>query len=125
MRRARGQRGSTFIEVLAAVSVFAVVAVGLSPALLSTRKVADLSTNQAIATTLAEDKIEQIRTLSTVANGSDGPLQADGTSGGIFNRSWTVTSSTPVSGVSRVAVVVSWQDRVGTPSVQLVTLVSQ
>ncbi len=125
MRRARGQRGSTFIEVLAAVVVFAVVAVGLSPALLSTRKVADLSTNQAIATTLAEDKIEQIRTLSTVANGSDGPLQADGTSGGIFNRSWTVTSSTPVSGVSRVAVVVSWQDRVGTPSVQLVTLVSQ
>jgi Tfp pilus assembly protein PilV len=125
IERARAEHGGTFIEVLAAIAVFAVVVIGLSPTLLSTRKVADLSKNQSVATTLAEDKIEQIRTLSTVASGSDGPLNADGTSGGIFNRSWTVTANTPTIGVSRVEVVVSWRDRPNASSVRLVTLVPQ
>jgi Tfp pilus assembly protein PilV len=125
IERVCSEHGSTFIEVLAAVAVFAVVVIGLSPTLLNTRKVADLSKNQSIATTLAEDKIEQIRTLSTIASGSDGPFNPDGTSGGIFSRSWTVTANSPTVGVSRVEVVVSWPDRPNTGSVRLVTLVPQ
>ncbi len=93
--------------------------------MLNTRKVADLSKNQSIAATLAEDKIEQIRTLSTIASGSDGPFKPDGTSGGIFSRSWTVTANSPTTGVSRVEVVVSWPDRPNAGSVRLVTLVPQ
>ena len=125
IERARSQHGGTFIEVLAAVAVFAVVVVGLSPTLLNTRRVADLSKNQSVATTLAEDKIEQIRTLSTVTSSSDGPLNADGTSGGIFSRSWTVTANSPTAGISRLEVVVSWRDRPSASSVRLVTLVPQ
>jgi len=125
MKPARSQHGGTFIEVLAAIAVFAVVVIGLSPTLLSARKVADLSKNQSIATTLAEDKIEQIRTLSTVASGSDGPLKADGTTDGIFSRAWTVTANSPTTGISRVVVVVSWPDRPSAGSVRLVTLVPQ
>jgi len=113
-----------FIEVVAAVGVFGVVAVGLSPTLLSARKVADLTKNQSIATSLAEDKIEQIRTLSSVTTGSDGPLNADGTSGGIFTRTWTVNSNVPTSGVNQVVVTVSWNDRPNPSSVTLVTLAS-
>jgi Tfp pilus assembly protein PilV len=125
IEQVRSEHGSTFIEVLAAVAVFAVVVIGLSPTLLNTRKVADLSKNQSVATTLAEDKVEQIRTLSTVAGGSDGPLNANGTSGGIFSRTWTVTANTPTIGLSRVEVVVSWRDRPSASSVRLVTLVPQ
>jgi Tfp pilus assembly protein PilV len=122
MQTLRSQRGATFIEIMAAVTVFAVVVIGLSPALLSVRKFADLSTNQSIATALAGDKLEQIRTLSSVSNGNDGPLKADGTSGGIFSRSWTVTSNTPRTGVNEASVAVSWQDRQGTNTITLVTL---
>jgi Tfp pilus assembly protein PilV len=125
MKPARSQHGGTFIEVLAAIAVFAVVVIGLSPTLLNARKVADLSKNQSIATTLAEDKIEQIRTLSTVVSGGDGPLNADGTSGGIFSRTWTVTANSPTTKISRVEVAVSWPDRPGPGSVRLVTLVPQ
>jgi Tfp pilus assembly protein PilV len=125
IERLFSERGSTFIEVLAATAVFAVVVIGLSPTLLNTRKVAELSKNQSVATTLAEDKVEQIRTLSAIASGSDGPLNANGTSGGIFNRSWTVTANSPTTGVSRVEVVVTWRDRPSTSSVRLVTLVPQ
>jgi Tfp pilus assembly protein PilV len=121
------QRGSSFIELLAAVSVFAVVVLGLSPSLLSTRKVASFGKSQSIAATLAEDKVEQIRTLAagSVTSGSDGPLKADGSSGGIFNRAWTVTPNAPMLGVSRVVVTVSWQDRPAASSVTLVTLMPQ
>jgi type II secretory pathway pseudopilin PulG len=123
MRGIRDQRGISFVEVLAAVGVLSIVAVGLSPALLSARKFAELGKNQSIATALAQDKIEQLRVSSTVSNGSDGPLQPNGASGGIFNRSWSVTANSPVQNVNRVTVTVSWRDRPNTTSVTLVTLV--
>jgi len=123
--RTRHQDGATFIELVAAVSVFAVVTVGLSPALLNARKVADLGKNQSIATTLAEDLIEKIRATGTGACTNDSNLQADGSSGGIFNRTCTQTSNTPITGVARVGVSVSWRDRPATSSVTLVTLVQQ
>jgi type II secretory pathway pseudopilin PulG len=125
--RANAERGSSFIELLAAVTIFAIVVLGLSPSLLSTRKVAGLGKNQSVAATLAEDKIEQIRTLSpgAVTSGSDGPLKPDGTSGGIFNRAWTVTGNTPMLGVSRVVVTVSWRERPSDSSVTLATLIPQ
>jgi type II secretory pathway pseudopilin PulG len=122
MNPRQSERGATFIEVLAAVGVFGVVAIGLSPSLLSARKFADLTKNQSIATSLADDKIEQIRTLSSVTSGNDGPLKADGTSGGIFTRTWTVNPNVPVSGVNQVVVTVSWNDRPNPSSVTLVTL---
>jgi type II secretory pathway pseudopilin PulG len=121
--RIRAQDGATFIEVVAAVSVFAMVTVGLSPALLNARKAADFGKNQSIATTLAQDKIEQIRGSGLGACTNDATLQPNGTSGGIFSRTCTSTANTPISGVYRVVVSVSWRDRPATSSVSLVALV--
>ncbi len=123
MKRVQAQSGASFIEVLAAVSVFSIVVIGLSPALLSARKVAELGKNQSIATALAQDKIEQLRVSSTVSSGSDGPLQPNGASGGIFSRSWTVSADSPIDNVNRVTVTVTWRERPNTSSVTLVTLV--
>jgi Tfp pilus assembly protein PilV len=123
MNRLRDQGGVSLIEIVAAVSVFAVAVVGLSPSLLGARKFAELGKNQSIATALAQDKIEELRVSSTVSNGSDGPLQPSGASGGIFSRSWTVSANSPVSNVNRVIVTVTWPERPNTSSVTLVTLV--
>jgi type II secretory pathway pseudopilin PulG len=123
MNRLRNQRGISLIEIIAAVSVFAVVVVGLSPTLLGARKYAELSKNQSIATALAQDKIEELRVSSTVSGGSDGPLQPSGASGGIFSRTWTVSANSPVSNVNKVTVTVTWPERPNNSSVTLVTLV--
>jgi type II secretory pathway pseudopilin PulG len=126
IRRTFQQNGSTFIELLASVGVFSVVAIGLSPALLSARKVAALSRSQSMAMTVAGDKIEQIRSQSgTVTSGSDGPFNADGTSGGIFNRAWTVYPSDPTIGLSRVVVTVTWRDRNATNAVNSAAVIAQ
>src|SRR5215470_12881207 len=123
MKHLRDQRGVSLIEIIAAVSVFAVVVVGLSPTLLGARKYAELSKNQSIATALAQDKIEELRVSSTVSTGSDGPLQPSGASGGIFSRTWTVAANSPLSNVNCVTVTVTWPERPNNSSVTLVTLV--
>lgn len=123
----KSQTGATFIEVMAAVGVFSLVAVGLSPSLLSARKVADLGKNRSIATTLAADKLENIRTLGAGTlvldtTGSDGPLNASGgTTGGIFSRSWSIGSG-PISGVYLITTTVSWNEHGVGNSVKLVAL---
>ena len=124
--RCRNQDGASFIELVAAVSVLSLTVAGLSPALLSARKAADLGKNQSIATTLAQDKIEQIRAKGSAWTGvctTDSNIQADGSSGGIFTRTCTSTANTPIIGVNKVVVTVTWQDRPATNSVSLVTLV--
>jgi Tfp pilus assembly protein PilV len=127
MKVVRSQSGTSFIEVVTAVGLFAMVAIGLSPALLSARKVADLGKDQSIATALAQDKIEQIRQAASVSNGSDGPLQPNGSANGIFSRNWTVYANSPTTGVNRVEVKVSWRERTSTSdqAITLVTLVPQ
>jgi type II secretory pathway pseudopilin PulG len=127
MRLVESQTGASFVEIVTAISVFALVAIGLSPALLGARRAADLGKDQSIATALAQDKIEQIRqmTASAIATGSDGPLQANGSANGIFNRNWTVTANSPVAGVSRVDVTVTWAERGTTGSVTVGTLTPQ
>ena len=123
MNHLRDQRGVSLIEIIAAVCVFAVVVVGLSPTLLGARKYTEFSKNQSIATALAQDKIEQLRVSSTVSNGSDGPLQPSGASGGIFSRTWTVVAHPTVPNVNCVIVTVTWPERPNASSVRLVTLV--
>jgi prepilin-type N-terminal cleavage/methylation domain-containing protein len=123
MNHLRDQRGVSLVEIIAAVSVFAVAVVGLSPSLLGARKFAELGKNQSIATALAQDKIEQLRVSSTVSSGSDGPLQPSGASGGMFSRSWTVLADSPAPNVNCVIVTVTWPERPNISSVRLVTLV--
>jgi type II secretory pathway pseudopilin PulG len=123
-----GQQGATFIEVLAAVGVFSLVMLGLSPSLLSARTAADLGKDRSVATTLAADKIEQIRTFKSgvLSNGTDGPLNASGgTTGGIFNRAWNVTANSPVAGLNRIEATVTWRERGGPNSVTLLAIARQ
>jgi len=125
MTRLASQRGASFVELLTAVSLFAVTTVGLSPALLSTRKMAAMSKNRSIAAALAADKVEEIR-AGGGQSGND-TRNADGTTGGIFTRTWSTigTNYSGVAFVNEVQVTVSWPDRPVNQSLQLVTLVAQ
>ena len=130
-RHIRSERGISLIEVAVSGAVFAALVLALSPSMLNTRKAAALSENTSVATTLALDKIEDLRSKEPVhaelqqGTWSDpaNPLRPDGEAGGIFNRSWTVTDNTPEFGVKRVEMQVSWRDRTGQSAVSLVTLV--
>lgn len=127
----RNEKGVSLLEIVVAGAMFAALVLALSPSMLNTRKAAALSENSSIATTLGLDKLEELRARDSdhgdLTAGShddaDNPLRSDGTTGGVFNRSWTVTNDTPEPGMKLVEMQVSWQDRLGQSAVNLVTLV--
>jgi Tfp pilus assembly protein PilV len=110
---AKGQSGLTLLEVLAAFSILAIAGLGLFAIGSMATKSNIRNANQIAAAALASSKLEDLRSLDfdSLSSGSDGPLGAGGTSGGIFSRSWTV-ATTSITGVTTsaktLAVTVTW-----------------
>lgn len=125
------QNGFSLIEGMVSLLVLVLTLLGLS-SLMTT----NISTNRearrvTAATTLAQDKLEEIRGLAytAIASGSDGPLSESGATTGtgpFFNRSWVVANDTPVAGSKTVLVNASWiNENASTRTVQLPTIISE
>jgi len=135
------QHGAALIEVMVAVVIFVAVSAGLTSSTINAKRTADGSRHAAEATTLAFDKIEQLRTQAsgagqlTAGSHSDtaNPMNSNNTGGGIFTRTWTVSTSLPsltpalMSGtLSRIDMRVSWPNpNGGNGSVTLVSYFRQ
>lgn len=112
-RLVNGEHGLSLIEILVAFTILSIAGIALfkigSTSITGNTKTAD----QVVAGALASAKLEDLRNTDydSLASGSDGPLTAGGASGGMFTRTWTITS-TPITGVSNnvktAAVSVSW-----------------
>lgn len=120
MTRRASQDGTSLIEVLAAVTLFAIIAAGAAAGTITTIRGTSTSRDVTAAAALIHDKIEQLRALDPTANPVDlragphsdasNPLTALGERGGMYRRTWTVTTNTPRRGLSEVVVTVTWND---------------
>lgn len=125
----REERGASLVEILVATLIFSFFVVGFARSTMNSRRTGDASRFESEATILALDKLEQLRVLlPTHADLTDGahvdaanPLRSQGTTGGIYGRSWQVTSNVPTLGMKRVEMRVSWPSPLGARSVLLVT----
>ena len=117
-RRARA-RGFSLLDALAGLSFIAASLLGLSAASVSLTRNAKGADSTSAATALAQQKLEQLRSMPLNATQLDpgiyydagNKLKADGTSGGIFDRSWLVSlKDTPRPGLKTVTVTVAWTD---------------
>jgi type II secretory pathway pseudopilin PulG len=131
----RGTAGFTVLEVTATLVLFGIVAAGLAANTIAVVRNNRNSKNLSVATTLAQDQIEQLLALDPETNPSalaagahtDTSGQSSGwggSSGNKFTRQWTVTRDSPAPGLSTVAVSVSWTDG-STRAVRLTTYVCQ
>lgn len=138
MRTAANEKGVGLVEVLASVTIFAVVAAGLAAATLTSMRSNRTSRNYTAAAALAQDRIEFFRGLyipapnaptptpsgptyaEQIAKVVDGTDQCDpdccstSTSCAVsarprFTRTWTITAG-PVSAMRLVTVTVTWSD---------------
>jgi prepilin-type N-terminal cleavage/methylation domain-containing protein len=129
MNHPRSQTGFTLIEVMSAIGLFSIIAVGLSSSTIANMRLNSRGKTLAAAHALAQNKIEQIRLIQPAIftipadltagthNDAGNPMTAlDGTSGS-FTRSWTVSmvpqyyNGSIVGarvGVVKVTVTVSW-----------------
>lgn len=137
--------GFTVIEVLAALTLFAIVSAGLVAASVSAVRYNRVSGSYSAATALAQDLLERVRGqnpantpstwLNVVTPGAytdpSSPMNALGQTGaashavGIFTRRLVVTANSPIAGINTVQVQVSWSDAGVTRSVQLWSYVCQ
>jgi Tfp pilus assembly protein PilV len=113
------------LEALAATSLIAFTLLGFAANSISLIQAEKNADSTSVATALALHEVELLRSMPLGAAAhapgnyvdANNPLRADGTAGGIFNRTWTVSANdTPRFGVKTVTVTVSWRDSLRAPA---------
>lgn len=133
-RAATGQEGFSLLETLISI---ALISVGVLAFALSTNGVIrgnHLSENFTVATHLAQDKLEELKTQTKLGNLDNcaasplGPtprdlnITATSKAGGIYSRCWVISDAAAGADLKRIDVTVSWQDSLSR-SITLSTLV--
>jgi len=112
-----GERGFTLIEVLIALLVLMIGMAGILSLQLTSMKATAFSRHATEASSLAEDKVEDLRTVplnsARFANGTD-TVDSRGVAdaNGLYTRTWTIT---PGAETTIVTVSVAWTERGAEP----------
>jgi|GEM_PF-870143 len=119
--------GFTLLELMIALTVFSVGALGITAMYVSVSKGSAFGRRLTTATVLAQSQIETFKNMAfagiTTGNDPNNPIDEDGNASGIYTRTWTVTNNTPFANVKRVECTVSWYP--GNDSVNLTTLIAR
>jgi len=115
MNKPIDNRGFTLIELLIAVFLLLTALLGVISTTAIVIKSNTLSKTMTTATTLAMDKMEQLKNTdySALAGGTDyakidSTVQTTSTAESIFTRTWTITINSPAAGMKTIAVEVQW-----------------
>ena len=115
---ALGKAGYSLIELLVAMTLFAIAALGLSTGVAMVLRSGVLSDDLTHATLFAQEKLEELASHpGALTGGADTPQPP-------FTRDWTVSLDDPEIGLTSITVTVSWQ-RDEEQAVSLVTIVNQ
>ena len=115
---ALGKVGYSLIELLVAMTIFAIAALGLSAGVATVLRSGVLSDDLTHATLFAQEKLEElVNHTGALTGGTDTPQPR-------FTRDWTVSPDDPEIGLTRVTVTVSWTSD-EEQTVSLVTIVNQ
>ena len=120
--------GFTLLEVLIAVSIFALGILAVASMQLTSIKGNAFGNEMTAATFLAQAQLERMKSVadvSTLATGGDAnPIDENENSpagGAIYNRIWTVAAG-PSAGSRQITVTVNWSSGLGAHSVILRTI---
>lgn len=113
MDKKGGSSGFTLIEVLVAMSIFAIAVLGLAVGATTVMRANQTGLYTTIATNLAQDKLEELKAKTAANIDTTGSPENNIPVSGVpakFNRSWAVTSGSPAAGVKRIDITVTWTD---------------
>lgn len=108
------QKGFTLLEILLAITIFAIGLLAVAAMQVSAIRGNKLGNEWSQATALAQQQLEDLKSgdITTAAytpgtySDPNNPITVMGASGGIFNRSWAIAANTTFS--VRATVSVSW-----------------
>jgi prepilin-type N-terminal cleavage/methylation domain-containing protein len=109
----KNEKGFTLLETLVGMAILAVGLLGL----LALQVVAMQGNTSGFlisnATALGEQRVEELKGLSSASpllaagNHADGTVTVQGT---VYTRSYTIQDDSPVSGVSTITMTITWND---------------
>jgi prepilin-type N-terminal cleavage/methylation domain-containing protein len=105
-----GQKGLTLVEIMVAMIILAIALAWLAPMLVIAMRSNRFGGDLTAASTVAQDKIEELRNVSyssLLAN----PAGQDTV--GKMTRDWNVREETGQEGLARITITISWQDDKG------------
>lgn len=103
----KNTRGFTLVEVMVAITLVLFGLLGAAQMQVMTVITNTSSNQRTTAITLAQDKLESLRTLPFNQIGNS-PLSD---TSGIYTRTWTVENNTPEANMAQVTVTVSWRGK--------------
>jgi type IV pilus assembly protein PilV len=122
-------RGFTLLEVLVAIALLAVGLLGMATLVGSIINYNQLAQHVTTATTLAQDRIEELKNTGydNIAEGSstEANIDALGDAGGVYNRSTEVDEDAVFQNTKTVEVTVSWDWKGNTHNVVLNTIIAR
>ena len=128
----RNNKGFTLVEIMIAVFILVIALLGLISVTVMVIKGNSFSKTMTTATTLAKDKMEQLKNTgygslagSTDYAKLDSTAQATQTAESIYTRTWTVTNDSPAAGMKTVEVTVQWNWQNAARNVTLRSIVAQ
>ena len=125
-KKASGEKGFSILEILIAVSVFAIGLLAVASLLITASRGNRVGNAYSTATILAQRQIETLKSVKRTDFEADpakvfptlrvgvyadpnNPVNENGAPGGIFTRTWTIAANTPFS--RQVNVTVAWNNR--------------
>ncbi len=105
MRHPKEQKGFTLIEVLVAIVVIGLAATATANGMRATTNLLGENSLQGEAITLAQEAVEDLRTVryEDIANGSRT------TADGIYTVTWTALTNNPEIGMKFITVTTAWK----------------
>jgi len=104
-------KGFTLIEVLMAMTILSVGILAVASLQISAVHNNGMGNLLTQATMLAQEKMESLKSTDDIAaltDGSDTDIDHYGDSGGIFNRSWTISNPLGGSSSRQIEIAVQW-----------------
>lgn len=107
-------KGFTLIEVLMAMAIFSIGILAVASLQISAVQNNDLGNLITQATMLAQEKMESLKStddITALTDGSETNIDHYGESGGIFDRSWTISNPLGGSSSRQIEIAVQWSKR--------------
>lgn len=123
MRRVIEKKGFTLLEVMITLVILSVGMLGLASMQIMAIKGNSFGQRLSIASTLAQNKLEEIRQVAfdSIADGND--VCTDQINRVSYNRQWTVQNDTPQPNMKTVDIRVRWMGSEAQRSVSYSTII--
>ncbi len=110
--RRRGDAGFSAVELMIAIVFFGILMLGFLGVFPLGMRSVEKGERMTVATSLAQDEIERLKTLTAADADLVAGNHADAANplNGVYTRTWTVTDDTPLPDMKRIDMQVSFSD---------------